>query len=59
MTRSEKIKAEKKADVALCKLLDLYYVTPTGAPQRIAYKLEKAIDHVRELITEIENIETR
>ena len=59
MTNTEKRKAEKKADVALCKLLDLYYITPKGCPSRIATRLDKAIDAVWDMITEIENTETK
>jgi hypothetical protein len=52
MKQKEKNKAEKKVDLALCKLQDIFYLQPTD---RIISRLEKACDVVRELMTEIEN----
>lgn len=56
MKNIEKNKSEKKADLALCKLQDLFYLNPTN---RIISRIEKACDAVRELINEIENTETK
>lgn len=52
MKQAEKSKAEKKADLALCKLQDLFYLNPTS---RVASRIEKACEAVRDLINEIEN----
>lgn len=57
MTNSQRDKAAKKADVALCKLQDLFY-TDTEINDRIARKLNEACDKVRELLSEIESTET-
>lgn len=56
MKKIEKTKAEKKADLALCKVQDIFYLNPTS---RIALKIEKACDAIRELINAIENTETK
>jgi len=52
MKKADKIKAEKKADLALCKLQDLFYMNINGNAAR---KLNDACDKVRELISAIEN----
>jgi hypothetical protein len=57
MTQSQKNKAEKKADLALCKLQDLFYGMDIN--DRIATKLNEACDKVRELISAIEETETK
>jgi len=56
MTKSEKIKAEKKADLALCKLEDIFYLNIKS--DSVARKLNDACDQIRYLITAIENSET-
>lgn len=55
MKRTEKDKAEKKADLALCKLQDIFYLSPT---ERISSRLNDACAKIRELISEIESTET-
>jgi hypothetical protein len=52
MNASEIKKAEKKADLALCKLQDLFYLNITS---KITSRLNAACDAVRELLNEIEN----
>lgn len=52
MNATLKTKAEKKADLALCKLQDIFYLNPTN---RIVSRIEIACNAVRELINEIEN----
>jgi hypothetical protein len=54
MNRSEKTKAEKKADLALCKLQDIFYLNVT---ESVARKLNDACEKVRDLISGIENTE--
>lgn len=56
MTNVEKRKAENKADLALCKLQDIFYLHAT---ERIATRLSNACDAVRELLLEIEGTETK
>jgi uncharacterized protein YfiM (DUF2279 family) len=56
MKNSEKIKAEKKADIALCKLQDLFYL---NISDRVASRLNEACDKVREVIDEIEKTEIK
>ena len=51
MKNSEKKKAEKKADLALCKLSDIFYLNPTD---RVARRLNDACDKVREVMSEIQ-----
>jgi hypothetical protein len=57
MTNTDKKRAEKKADTALCKLQDLF--TGYNITDSIAAKLDRACDAVREVITAIENTETK
>lgn len=56
MTTKEKKKAEKKADFALCKLQDIFYLNATDS---IARRLSEACDKVRDLLSVIENTETK
>ena len=56
MNTKEKRQAEKKADLALCKLQDIFYLNATD---RIVTRLSNACDKVRELLSEIENTETK
>jgi len=59
-TNYEKVrknKSRKKADLALCKLEDIFYID--GITDRIATRLNNACDSIRELISEIENTETK
>lgn len=56
MNTKQKRQAEKKADLALCKLQDIFYLDATD---RIASRLNEACDKVRDLISEIENTETK
>lgn len=56
MENTEKSRAVKKADVAICKLQDIFYLNPTD---RISTRLTKALDAVRELQYEIENTQTK
>lgn len=55
MKNKEKTQAEKKADIAICKLQDIYYLNPTN---RITTRIDKALESLRELQTEIENTDT-
>ena len=55
MTKTEKIKAEKKADLALVKLEDIFYLNIKS--DSVARKLNDACDKIRELISSIENNE--
>lgn len=57
MTGTEKIRAEKKADTALCKLQDLFY--GYNITDSIAHKVNAACDAVREVIAAIEQTETK
>ena len=57
MKQVDKTKAEKKADLALCKLEDIFYIDEIT--DRIATRLNKACDAIRELISEIENTNTK
>ncbi len=56
MTTTEKRRAEKRADLALQKLQDIFYMSATD---RIARRLNDACDKVRDLIQEIEDTETK
>lgn len=56
MNTKEKRQAEKKADLALMKLQDIFYLNATN---RIATRLNDACDKVRELLSEIERTETK
>lgn len=55
MTTNQKNRAEKKADLALMKLQDLFY--NYDITDRIAVRLTEACDKVRELISIIEDTE--
>lgn len=57
MTRTEINKAAKKADTALCKVQDLF--TGYDINERIASRVDKACDSIRELIAEIESTEPK
>ncbi len=57
MTNTQKARAEKKADTALCKLQDLFY--DYDITEAIANRLNRACDAVRELISAIEETETK
>lgn len=56
MNNSERKKAERKADLALIKLQDIYYLNGTD---RIVRRLNDALDKVRELLNEIETTNTQ
>lgn len=56
MTQTEINKAAKKADTALCKLQDLFYMNVNSS---IATKVSYSLDKVRELISEIESTEPK
>lgn len=51
MNKKQKTIAQKKADIALCKLQDLFYLNPSS---RLISRIEKACDAVREILNEIE-----
>jgi len=55
MTNSEKNRAEKKADTALCKLQDLFY--GYNIPESVAYQLNQACDKVRDVISAINEVQ--
>lgn len=57
MTTSEKTRAAKKADTALCKLQDLF--SGYNIPDAIATRVSRACDSVREIIYAIENTEAK
>ena len=56
MTNKEKQQAHKKVDIALCKLQDIFYLNATD---RIASRLNEALDKVREIQHEIENTQAK
>lgn len=56
MTTQQKIRAEKKADTALCKIQDLYY--GYDIDNYIASKADAACEAVRDLIRAIERADT-
>ena len=55
MNQKEKKQAEKKADIALCKIEDIFYLNPNDA---VVARISKACDAIRELILFIENAQT-
>lgn len=57
MTRTEKSRAEKKADVSLCKMQDLFY--GYNITDQIANRVNTACDAIREVISAIQNTETK
>lgn len=56
MTNAQKKKAEKKADLALCKVQDLFYDLDITDP--IARAANDACNAIRSLLSAIENAET-
>jgi len=57
MTQSEIKRASKKADTGLCKIQDLF--SGYNITDRIANRLERACDAIREVISEIEATEPK